>query len=253
MDTANTSKSRGNVIKVPDATPGIVFANGQQQYFTLERVWKSPVAPAANQTVDVEFDSVGAIAAITVVDSHQGQQFSKESLNQLGNVAQERGKEAAKLAQQGVGALAARMGWVPLGAAVLVWIAWFFFPAASVQVMGQISYTFWNLLGVDFNNPETLAGGGGDHGLFAIIGLLAIAVPFAAPFIRAEWAKYLNAAPLAFVVVGWAVIYMDEHKAMGDIAQMAGANPFSFSWGIFALLIIAAVLGAGALKKPATV
>src|SRR5277367_1801433 len=96
MDAANINKQRGNIIKVPDSTPGIVFVNGQQQFFTLERVWKSPVAPVVNQTVDVEFDSVGAIAAVTVVDS---QLANKERLNQLSGVAQERGKEAAKLAQ----------------------------------------------------------------------------------------------------------------------------------------------------------
>src|SRR5713101_2041029 len=107
MNTAVVTKSRGTIIKVPDATPGILFANGQQQYFTLERVWKSPVAPAANQTVDLEFDGAGALTAMTVVDQ---QQLSKEKLNQLSGVAQERGKEAAKLAQQGIGALAARMG-----------------------------------------------------------------------------------------------------------------------------------------------
>ena len=45
--------------------------------------------------------------AITVVDA---QQVAKERLSQLGGAAQEHGKEAAKLAQQGIGAMAARMG-----------------------------------------------------------------------------------------------------------------------------------------------
>src|SRR5271167_3455138 len=123
MTNEPSPKVKGTIIKVPDATPGILFVNGQQQFFTLERVWKSPVAPVANQTVDVEFDAVGAIAAITVVDS---QQLTKERLNQLSGVAQERGKEAAKLAQQGIGALAARMGVMALVSAVVVVIAWFF-------------------------------------------------------------------------------------------------------------------------------
>ena len=141
MNGANPSKSRGTIIKVPDATPGILFANGQQQYFTLERVWKSPTAPAVNQTVDVESDSAGVLTAITVVDS---QQLNKERLNELSGVAQERGKEAAKLAQQGVGALAARMGAVALGATVLVWLAWFFFPSAAIAggMVGSESFTF---------------------------------------------------------------------------------------------------------------
>jgi len=32
---------------------------------------------------------------------------------------------------------------------------------------------------------------------------------------------------------------------------MMGGSPFSFSWGLYLLVIIALVLGAGALTKPA--
>lgn len=249
MNDANANIFKGTIIKVPDATPGIVFANGQQHYFTLERVWKSPVAPAANQGVDVEFDGAGAITAVTVLSQQPG---GKEKMSQLGNVAEERGKEAAKLAQQGIGTLAAKMGAVPLGAAVLLWIAWFFFPAAGIAggMTAETSFTFWGLLGIDFNNPLTAMGGGSDHGLFSFLGLLAIALPFAAPFIRTAWSHYLNAAPLAYILIAWIAIYMNQNKAFGDLAKLAGTNPFSFSWGIYLLVIIAAVLGAGALKKP---
>jgi hypothetical protein len=244
------TRVRTTIVKVPDATPGLLFVNGQQKSFTLEGVWKSAVAPVANMSVDVDLDGAGAIVAITVVDS---QQLAKERLNQLGGVAQERGKEAAKLAQQGVGALAARMGAMALAAAVLVWIAWFFLPAATVSggMIGSMSFTFWNLLGIDFNNPASLTGVSNDHGLFAMLGLVCIAVPFAAPFIKTPWSHYLNAAPLAFVLIGWVVIYSGENKAFGDLAKMAGGSPFSFSWGIFVLAIAAAVLATGALKKPA--
>jgi hypothetical protein len=250
METASV-RPRGTIIKVPDATPGIVFANGQQQYFTLERVWKSPVAPAANQTVDVEFDGAGAIAAITVVDA---QQFNKERLNQLSGVVQERGKEAAKLAKQGVGALAARMGWVPLGCTVLIWVAWFFFTAAAIEIpdSGGLSFSFWGLLGIDFSNPETIMGGSSSHGLFSFLGLLAIAVPFAVPFLRTTWSKYLNAAPLVYIPIACIVIYMSENKAFGDLSKMGVPNPLSWSWIMIFLVVPALVLAAGALKKTAT-
>jgi hypothetical protein len=251
MTNEPSPKVKGTVIKVPDATPGILFVNGQQQFFTLERVWKSPVAPVANQAVEVEFDGAGAIAAITVVESLQ---FNKERLNQISGVAQERGKEAAKLAQQGIGALAARMGTVALAAGVVLLIMWFFIPAASVggEGMGSVSLTFWGLLGTDFNNPETILSGGGNHGLFAIIGLIAIAAPFTAPFVRASWSKYLNAAPLAYFVIAFLVIYMDENKAFGDLVKMGAPNPFSWSWLIVFLLgITSLVLASGALKNPA--
>jgi hypothetical protein len=250
MNPETSSKLRGTIIKVPDSGPGLLFANGRQMSFSLEGIWRSPMAPTVNMTVDLDLDGAGAIRAITVVDS---QQLTKERLNQLGGVAQEQGKQAAKLAQQGVGALAARMGAVPLGAAVVLWVAWFFFPAAGIAggIGASLSYTFWGLLGTDFSNPLAPLGAGSNHGLFAIIGLIAIVAPFAAPFLRTAWSHYLNAAPLAFILVAWIDIYLNENKAFSEIAKIAGANPFSFSWGIFILAIAALVLAAGVLKKPA--
>lgn len=241
-----SSKVRSTIVKVPDANPGLLFLNGQQKQFTLENIWKSPVAPTPNMTVDVELDGAGAIVGITAVDSHQ---LAKEKMNQLSGVAQERGKEAAKLAQQGIGALAGRMGAVALGSAVLVWIAWFFFPAASINVGEPTSFSFWALLGLDLKNPESVALGG-SHGLFSFLGLLAIAAPFAVPFLRAAWAKYLNAAPLVYIVIGLIVIFANEHSVFSDIAKITGTNPFSWSVMLFVLLLASAVLATGALKNP---
>ena len=145
------------------------------------------------------------------------------------------------------------MGKMELGAGVLLWIAWFFVPAAGIAGPGgaPMSLTFWNLLGIDFNNPEDILRGGGDHGILAFLGILCIAAPFAAPFILAAWAKYLNAAPLAIVVIGFIAIYMNENKAFGDLVKMGVPNPFSWSALIIVLLIAAVALAAGALKKPA--
>jgi hypothetical protein len=250
MNRETSPAIRGTILKVPDTTPGLLFLMGEQRPFTLERVWKSPTAPAVNTAVDVELDSAGAITSITLVDSKQ---MSKEQLSQLGAVAQERGKEAAKLAQQGVGALAARMGVMALVSAVVVVIAWFFLPSASLSggIAAAQTYSFWNLLGTDFNNIAQALGAGTSLGLLGIIGLVCLAAPFAAPFIRTPWSHYLNAAPLAIVLIGWVAIYMNENKAFGDLAKLAGSSPFSFSWGLYVLAFAAAVLASGALKKPA--
>lgn len=248
MSTGTSPRMRTTIVKVPDATPGLLFLNGQQKQFTLEGIWRSPVAPTANQTVDVEINGAGDITAITVVDTNQ---MAKEKLNQLSGVAQEQGKEAAKLAKQGVGALSAKMGAVPLGAAVVVWIAWFLLPSASVQG-GPVamSFTFWNLLGIDFNNPESMLAGGSSHGILGLLGLLCIAAPFAVPFLKVPWAKYLNAAPLAIVIIGFIAFRMNVSKVFGDIAAAGVPNPFSWSWGIFVLGLAGLVLAAGALKSP---
>jgi hypothetical protein len=174
-----------------------------------------------------------------------------QDLNKLGGLAQEQGKEAAKLAQQGVGALAARMGPVALGAAVLLWIAWFLLPAAGISGRAghAESYTFWGLIGTNFTDMLLLQPFY-SHGLFSIVGLIASAAPFAAPFIPTAWARHLNAAPLAYVLAAWVAIYINEHGAFGVIAIEEEVNPFSLHWGIFVLTFAAIVLAACAWKKP---
>jgi negative regulator of sigma E activity len=98
--------------------------------------------------VDVDLDGAGNITAITAVDA---QQLAKERLNQFSGVAQQQGKQVAEMAKVGVGALAARMGKVPLIAAVAACVAWFFLPAGGLNLgfLGSKSLTFWELLAID--------------------------------------------------------------------------------------------------------
>ena len=122
---------RGTIIKTPDSSPGLLVVDGQQKTFTLEGAWKSPVAPMVNMAVDIELDGAGFITRLTAVDP---QQAAREKLEQIGGAAQQHGKEAAEIARQGVGALVARMGKVPLVATVIVWITWFFMPGAGFSI-----------------------------------------------------------------------------------------------------------------------
>jgi len=246
MNGANIAKPRGTVIKVPDTSPGLLFLNGQQMQFTLQDVWKSPVAPAANMTVDVDLDGAGAIAAITVADSKEA---AGQKLNELVEVLKAQGTRLLKVLLPALRSLSARMGVVPLSATVFVWISWFFFPAASVDMgNGRLSFSFWNLLGIDFSNPESIATGG-SHGTFSFLGVIAIAMPFAAPFLRAAWSKYLNGAPFAYFVIGFIAIFVNEYRAFSDLGKMGVTNPFSWSLMIVFLAGAAVVLGLGALKK----
>jgi hypothetical protein len=238
-----TPQLRGTIIKTPDSSPGLLFVDGQQKSFTLEGVWKSGVAPAVNMAVDVEFDGAGSIKGVTAVDP---QQAAREKLNQIGGTAQERGKEAAVIARQGIGVLAARMGKFTLGAAVILWIAWFFMPALTIGENlsnASKSFTFWELLGLDPNTNimETSA----SHGLFGLLGLLAIAAPFGSPFIRNPKAKFLNAAPLIYLVIAYFVIQSDFNAFFAHIfgATLTDATKWlSFSFGYGAYLLAAASL-----------
>ena len=247
MMTATATRSRGTIIKVPDTTPGLLMIDGQQLTFMLEGRWKSPVAPAANMVVEVDLNDAGVVSAITVVDS---QQLAKEKLDQLSGLAQQHGKEAAAIAKQGVGALAARMGTPTLVAAVSVWLAWFFLPIASIEFfLVSRSFTFWQILGINeaaLSNPSA-----SDHGLFALIGLVAIAAPFAVPFVQHPRAKMLNAGPLAYLVVAILGLVWRASSAAGqagansEIARGMAREVASAAWealsiGIGAYVLIAA-------------
>jgi hypothetical protein len=257
MNVVNSNDLRGTVIKVPDATPGIVSVGGKQYLFTLERVWKSAIAPSTNQTVTVELDSAGVVTSVTVLDQ---QQLAKERLSELGGVAQERGKALVEQIRSGLdgglagvgglGGLVARIGAVSLGALVVIWFASYFLTAGGVSGGGvdMGSFSFRTLLGTDLGDPGSLANPGHARGLLRFLAFVAIAVPFAVPFIRTAWSRYLNAAPLAAVLVGWLVIHENSAKSFGGVPGME--NPFSMKWGFYVLLIACLVLASSALKKP---
>ncbi|MET0793666.1 MAG: FHA domain-containing protein [Polyangiaceae bacterium] len=114
---AGSPSVRGTIIKVPDQSPGLLFVNGSQLPFGLERVWRSPVAPLVNQVVDVELSPAGVVVGLTAVDA---QQLTKERLNQFGNEAQEQAKRAAQLAKQGASALLGGKGALVASAMAIV-------------------------------------------------------------------------------------------------------------------------------------
>jgi hypothetical protein len=260
MNVESGVKSRATIIKVPDSNPGLLVIDGVQKPFVLEGVWMSPVAPSPNQVVDVVVDGAGAVTSVTAVDP---QQLAKERMNQLGGAAQEHGKQAADLARAGFGALAARMGKVALGASAVVWIAWFFLPAVVFSMFGvSRSLTLWDVLGADLGKQGYA---GESHGLWALVGLVAIVSPFVAPFLRHPRARFLYAAPLAFVIltvikIRWGIssTASDVNKAAGNMdpemqryvgemarnAMKSMMAAFSLGYGAYVLIAASMVLAA---------
>ncbi len=59
----------GHVIKLPDSGPGLLFVEGKQRRFVVEGMWMSSVAPALNQTVEVELNDAGEIASLRIADA----------------------------------------------------------------------------------------------------------------------------------------------------------------------------------------
>jgi hypothetical protein len=215
--------------------------------FSLDGVWRSAVAPTPNQAVEVELDGAGTLLSVRVLEP---QELVQERLSAIGGVAQERGKEMAAHLQRLVTALAARMGTATLASAVLVWIAWYLLPAAGIAGMGEsiASFSFHTLLGTNLADQSSLMDPGHARPLLRYLGFFAIVAPFAAPFIKTPWSRFLNAAPLAISLIGW--IFIHENVA-GSLAQLGADNPFAFKWGFYVLLLACLALASSAFTKAA--
>ena len=135
------------------------------------------------------------------------------------STAQQQGKEAAEIAKQGVGALATRMGTATLVATVVLWVAWFFLPAVKVEFfLLNRSFTFWEFLALDMANPQSPTG---SRGLLGLLGMLCLVAPVARPFVRHARARYLIAAPLAFITLSTLLVFWRLSRGAGDIGENA--------------------------------
>ena len=206
MAAVSVSTIRGTLIKVPDATPGLVMVNGRQCPFVLEGIWRIPAAPTPGMTVEAALDAQGNIVGLTPVDAAR--------------VALEQGQQVADLARKGYGVALDRIGKPTLIATAVLWLGWFVLPSVH---MGPLSLTFWQLLGIDPSNFMTLAAGTSNHGLLSLVGLASIALPLAPLVWKGPPRPWLNMAPLAFlglVVAGTA--YFVE-RAIAEQEQASAA------------------------------
>jgi hypothetical protein len=244
------TKVRATIVKVPDASPGLLFVNGQQRSFTLEGIWKSPIAPAPNMTVDVELDPSGVITAITAVESRQlaKEQFDKLS-GKLGGFAQGQGKDGANLAKQYLGQLAGRMGTIMLVSGIVLWVAWFFLPGYKLDLgfLGSRTYTLWEFLGLNLAQVGTVEI---SHGFWGMLGILCIAVPFATPFVKDPRAKFANALPLVYSLIAIYAQRSSIIKAFEGPGVPDASSALSMQLGSYVVLAAGAVLAARALKTP---
>ena len=179
---AALTKVRGTVVKLPDATPGLLVVEGVQKEFLLQGVWRVAKAPSVGMLVDAELNAQGQLVTIT----------ASEPLDSLAG----QGQQVATLARSGLELAIERMGKTALVAAVILVFGWFVIPSVS---LGPISLSFWELLGIDFGNVLALLQGKGSVGIFSLLGLAAVAAPFAVLFSKRRYTRLLNGAPAALL------------------------------------------------------
>jgi hypothetical protein len=240
----------GTIIKVPDASPGLLIVDGQQKAFTLERVWRSPVAPAPNMSVDVELDASGAVAGITAAGPGR---LATDSLNTIGRkldeLAHGPGKDGAELAKRSLSQLAARMGTVALIAAAVLWIAWFFVPGYKLELgfLGSETFSLWQFLGLDLQQAGSIEI---HHGLWALIGLVCISTPFIAPFVKDPRARFANALPLGYSLIA----IFAQRSSIIKLVSLSGVDAssvLSMQIGSYLVLAAGAVIAWRAVQKVA--
>lgn len=209
---------RGTVLQVPAGdSPGLIFVDGRQMPFQLAGVWQSPVAPAVNQVVDVSFDEVGVLTRVAVVDA---QALAKERLNQFAGIAGDRGQQAMTKGGAVLHAVVGRMGRGQSIACAALLVAWFFLPVLSVNAGFGIArdFTVLDILGINLSQ----SGANSNFGFWSFLGLVAVALPWIAPWSRTRWAPLLNAAPLLLLVVAYVRVRWQVHALVSQALDAAG-------------------------------
>lgn len=215
---------RGTIIQVPAGSePGLLFVGGAQKSFRLAGVWQSAAAPGLNQTVDVTVDESGAPVSVAVVDA---QTLAKEKLEAWAGKSSEHGQRALLSGMTGFQGVRQRMGTTLMVVAAVLLIAWFFLPALSVNLapgMGK-SFTVSDVLGLRFD----MGGPSDGFGFWSFLGLVAVVLPWAVPWLRARWAPWLLCAPLLMVLVAFLHVQWEIHRmaadAMSQAEQFGGAG-----------------------------
>lgn len=217
MSEPTASATRGTVIQVPGVTPGLIHSEARQWPFDMANIWQSPVAPSINQIVEFQIDANGTVSSVRVVEN---QQVARERVEALKGVAGDRGREAANFAKIGFSALVSRMGLPMLIGASLLVVGWFFMSTLMVGPLND--WSFWDLSSSSI--ADALKARTGSHAILALLGVLCVAAPFAAPFWRHRLAPLLNAAPLVFVVLTVVRVQWGVSGAVREAASAYGAN-----------------------------
>jgi len=202
---------RGKILRDTSAGNGLIVVDGQQYPFTLEGTWRSEVPPAVGMTIEAEFNDAGQIVWMRAV---QDSQLTKEQA------------QAALMAAKGKGAeifsgLVARVGALNLGALLLLLIGWFFLSAVSIQSpVGNMSFTFWQLLGfVNAKNALDVVMQGGtasaSTGIYGLLAFVCLVGPFVRYFSKDKLAVLGGVLPLLFMLIVGLIAHSSLNSAMG--------------------------------------
>jgi len=213
-------KKRGRVLRDTSNGAGLISSEGNQFEFKLEGVWKSDIAPAQTMVVEFELDNTNKVISVAAVNESQ---LAKEQADKA--------LEAIKVkSAAAIDDLSARVGKPVLVATGALFVSWFFLNMISIQVTDSMKYgiTFWKVLGVvnssgGLNSLQN--GGGGDAGIYGVLGCIALVGPFLSQFWKDPRAHLGNFLPLILMLFVTISIYMgiqDGMKSAGNMGAIFG-------------------------------
>lgn len=246
---------RGKVLRDASAGPGLLAVDGQHYQFSVEKVWRAGVPPAAGMQVEVEFADDASIVKIEQVDNPQTAKGPAAAVV----------KDVRETSGVMISAAIARFGLPLLIATALMMVCWLFLGAVSVQTLfGKVSFTFWQILGfLNADSPweSVMSGrGGASAGFYGFLAIVALAGPFLPYFWKDKRAGLAGVLPLAFMIAVGIMLRSNMHAAMGGTldgalgemqrqAQQEMMQAVSLDFGIYPALLVSLYLAAMGAKQ----
>lgn len=209
---------RGKILRDTNVGDGIIFINNEQKTFTLEKNWRSSTPPKVGSIVEVELDDAGEIVAVQAIDDAV---IAKEQ-------AQKALESASAQGKAWFGVLVSKVGVPTLLSIAALACAWLFLSTISVQISAgyKESVTFYQILKV-VNTSAGLSGIGGLHyasaGIYGFILFVALLAPLFSHFHANKYLMLGYCAPLAFMLIIGASVYMSVRDGVEQARGMAGS------------------------------
>ncbi len=192
---------------------GLIAAGERQFPFNISQ-WSCDSAPAVNQTVDVTLDEAGAASRIVIVDA---QTLARERLSQFASLSGDQGQQAAIRGKVALQQVSGRMGVSLMIVCAVLFIAWFFVPALSINTgFVEKAFSVSDVLSLDLQR------GGTSFGFWSLLGLVAVVLPWLAPWLRARWASIFLCAPLLMIIVAYLHVRWQMHVSVANAIDQAG-------------------------------
>lgn len=191
---------------------GLIAVGERQVPFSIGQ-WSSDSAPAVNQTVEVSLDEVGSPTRIALVDT---QTLAREKLSHFAALGGDQGQQAATKGKVVFQHISGRMGVSLMIVCAALFVAWFFLPALSVNLgfVGK-SFSVSDVLGLNLQV-------GASFGFWSFLGLVAVVLPWVAPWLGARWASLFFCAPLLMIIVAYTRVRWQMHASVASAIDQAG-------------------------------